>query len=539
MNRQRGFLAGIGVLGLLLAGCASQAPDPVSDDVTPGFLTVADDSIESSGTFRAYLDYDPVEANGVDPRYAELARTWQILGFSYETLVNIDENFELQPGLAESWEMVSPTEYVFQLRDDAVFSNGRPMTAEDVKGSLESLLASGSTWSLQLGPISSVEVTDELEVTVVLSSPYSPLLGALANTPAAVLPMQEILDGSVDISGETVGTGPFVATSHVQDESWVFEQNPHFHSRDQLGIDTMEIEVVPDEANRLAALREGSAQYAFFSKADALDLLAGTPEVRALNQQSTDFFYLVLNSTDPDSPLADARVRFAVNAAIDRTQLSDLTLSGYGKPTGVTPEALPDACAFEDLPSQQLDDAAIKDILAEAGAEDISLTFQVWNSEGTPAQMAQVVQQQLEPFGITVDIEVVDDATYYATFYGGDEPAGADIGLSYFAGYGDAVMVTRWWNSDVTKFTSRFMSSTPEINQLIVDAAEEPAGSERAEIIDSLCAEVDQNAEMVPLLTRPSVLAYRTDQLSPTFATTEGYNNPLRFLEEFRLINEE
>jgi peptide/nickel transport system substrate-binding protein len=537
MSRKRSLLAGIAVVGLLLAGCTSQPSDSLSKEASPGLLAVADDSIHSSGTFGIDLDSDPVEAHGMDPRYAELARSWQILSFSYETLLKMDQNFKLQPGLAKSWKMVSPTEYVFELRDDAVFSNGRPMTAQDVKGSLESLLASGSTWSLQLGPVSSVEVTGKLEVTVKLSSPYSPFLGALVNTPAAILPMKEILDGSVDITKETVGTGPFVATSHVQDQSWVFERNRHFHSPEQLGIDTIKVKVVADEANRLAALREGSVQYAFFSNSDAFDLLNGTPNVKALNQQSTDFYYLILNSTNPNSPLADERVRFAVNAAIKRAQLSDLTLSGYGKPTGVTPEALPDACTFKDLPSQQLSDDAIRKLLAEAGAKNITLKFQVWNSEGTPAKMAQVIQQQLKPFGINIDIETVDDATYYSTFYNGKGTAAADIGLSYFAGYGDAAMVTRWWNSDVTKFTSRFMSSTPKINQLIVDASKEPTGPERAKTLDALCTEVDRNAELVPLLTRPSVLAYRTDQLSPTFGTTEGYNNPLRFLNNFRLIN--
>lgn len=522
---------------LVLTGCTAAEPtDTATEEVAEGFLAVADDSIESNGTLRAYLDYDTVEPNGLDPRSADTARSWTIMGLSYETLVNIDENFEFTPGLAESWEEVSPTEYVFHLRDDAVFSNGRPMTADDVKGSIELLQESQSAWSLQLGPVASVEVTGELEVTVTLASPYTALLGALANTPAAILPVQEVRDGTVDLTTEMVGTGPFVATSHVQDESWTFEQNPNYHGIDELGIDALELEIVPDEANRLAAIRDGSAQYAFFNNADALDLLAGTAEARAVNQQNTDFYYAILNSTDPDSPLADERVRFAVNAAIDRAQLSELTLAGHGLATGVSPVSLPGACSPDELPSAQLSDEEITALLEEAGAEDIELSLTTWNSESAPGQIAQVIQQQLEPFGITVDIKIVDDATYGAEFYGSDETAGADIGISWYAGYGDAAMVSRWWNTDQAAFTARFMSGTPELNELVVAASEEPAGAGRDEVLTELCAEVDQTAEQVPLVTRPGVIAYRSDLLSPTINANEGYGDIFRYITDFRLI---
>lgn len=539
MRHARPLLVGLAAGALLLTGCTEPAADAGgSEEVAEGFLAVADDSIESSGTFRAYLDYDTVEPNGLDPRSADTARSWTIMGLTYETLVNIDENFEFTPGLAESWEVVSPTEYVFQLRDDAVFSNGRAMTPEDVKGSIELLLESQSAWSAQLGPVASVDVTGEHEVTVTLSSPYTALLGALANTPAAILPVQEVRDGSVDLTTEMVGTGPFVPTEHVQDESWTFEQNPHYHGLDELGIDAVELEIVPDEANRLAAIRDGSAQYAFFNNADALDLLAGTANATAVNQQNTDFYYVMLNSTDPESPLADEKVRQAINAAIDRQQLSDLALAGYGLATGVTPVELPGACNPEELPSAQMTDEEITAALEEAGAEDIELSLVTWNSESAPGQIAQIIQQQLEPFGVTVDIDIVDDATYGATFFNGG-PATADIGVSWYAGYGDAAMVSRWWNTELSPFTSGWMTGNPELNELVVAASEEPVGASRDAVLTELCAAVDENAEMVPLMTRPGVIAYRSDLVSPTINANEGYGDIFRYLTDFRLIGAE
>jgi peptide/nickel transport system substrate-binding protein len=539
MRPARPLLGGLAVALLVLTACSSDPTEPTANSAPEGFLAVADDSIESSGTLRAYLDYDTVEPNGLDPRFADTARSWTIMGLAYETLVNVDENFEITPGLATSWEEVSDTEYVFQLRDDAVFSNGRAMTAEDVTGSIDLLIESGSAWSLQLGPVESAEVTDDFEVTVTLASPYAAFLGALANTPAVVLPVEEIADGSVDITTDMVGTGPFIATDHVQDESWTFEQNPHYWGIDDLGIDTLELEIVPDEANRLAAIRDGSAHYAFFNNADALDLLAGTDDATAVKQQNTDFYYLILNSTDPDSPLADERVRFAVNAAIDRAQLSELALAGQGLETGVTPASLPGSCDPAELPSEQLTDDEIRDLLAEAGAEDITLSLTTWNSESAPGQLAQIIQQQLEPFGITVDIEIVDDATYGAAFYGSEDTAAADLGISWYAGYGDAGMVSRWWNTEEAQFTARFMSGSDELNGLVVSASETPVDDGRDEVLADLCAEVDTLSEQVPLVTRPGVIAYRSDLVSPTINATEGYGDIFRYITDFRLIGAE
>jgi len=523
-------------VALLLTACSSNDKDvsPGTGEASPGFLSVADTSLPTGGTLHADLDYDTVEANGLDPRYATTARSWTIEGLSYQTLVAVDQKFGFKPELATSWDIVSPTEYVFHLRKDAVFSNGRPMTADDVKGSIELLQESKSSWSLQLGPISSVEVNAPDEVTIHLSSPYTALLGALANTPAAIVPAAEVRAGTIDLAKQMVGTGPYVAVSHVQDESWSFEKNPHYYDAKKVGPDKLDIKIVPDEASRLAAIRDGSVQYAFFNNADSIDLLAGTKEVKAVNQQNTDFYYLILNSTDPSSPLHDEKVRFAVNAAIDRAQLSDLTLAGHGKATGVTPVGLPGSCTPSQLPSAKLSKADITKLLKDAGASDIHLSLVTWNEESAPGKIAQVIQQQLRPYGITVDIKVVDTATYTAAFYGGDQTASADLGISWYAGYGDAAMVSRWWNTDQATFTSRFMTGSKTLNDLVVQANEEPVGDSRDAVLTKLCSEVDRTAEQVPLMTRPGVIAYRTDQLSATVNSTEGYGDIFRYITDFR-----
>ena len=534
-----GALLAVGALAL--AGCTADTPTTGGGaaEVAPGFLAVADDSLAKGGTLSVYLDYDSVEVNGLNPQTADTARSWMLLGLSYDTLVSLDENFEPTPGVAESWEIVSPTEYVFTLRDDATFSNGRVVTADDVKGSLDMLLANpGSSWAGQVGAIEEVEITGEHEVTLHLSTPSTPLLGALAHVATSILPIAEIEAGEIDITTDLVGSGAYVATSHVQDESWTFEKNPYYHAVDDLGIDVIDIEIAADEASRLAAIRDGSADYAFFNNPDALDLLAGTPEAAAVPQQNTDLFFAIFNSVNPDSPFHDPQVRLAVNAMIDRQELADIAFGGTATPTGITPFALPDACNADDVPSAQLSDDEIRQILADAGAEGMSLSLLTWNSETGPGVLAQVIQQQLAEFDVNLELQIADDGIWGDALYG--DPAIAwedDMSITWYAGYGDASMVTNWFNTDVHAFPARYMTSTPEINQLIVEGAELPAGPERAASFTELCNSLDENSEIVPLVSRPGVIAYRTDTVSPTINSNEGYGDILRFISDFRMIS--
>ncbi|WP_240759352.1 ABC transporter substrate-binding protein, partial [Phytoactinopolyspora endophytica] len=110
----------------------------------PGYLAVADDSLPTGGELDVQTHIDASVATGLDPQLADLAAAWQLMSLVYETLVTIGPDFEIEPGLAESWETPDDTTYVFHLRDGVQFSNGRAMTADDVVGSLERQLELGS-----------------------------------------------------------------------------------------------------------------------------------------------------------------------------------------------------------------------------------------------------------------------------------------------------------------------------------------------------------------------------------------------------------
>ncbi|WP_166351908.1 ABC transporter substrate-binding protein [Phytoactinopolyspora limicola] len=536
---------GVACTALVVAACGSAgggsgADDPTSEadpevpaaEAAPGLLSTVDESLAPGGTLDLQVHIDAVGATGLDPQWADLASSWQVMGLVYETLVTVGPDFEVEPMLAESWEQPDDTTYVFHLRSGVEFSNGREMTADDVVGSLERLLELGSVWTGQLGPVESVSATDDATVEVVLAEPYTPFLAALANVPAAILPMREVADGTVDLDTTMLGTGPFVVEDHRPDVSWRFARNEGYWHPDQPALDGIDISIVPQEGSRIAALRDGSASMITLGNVDAPQVLGGVPQVEVLSQASTDYYYLMLNSQAPDSPFADPRVRQAINLAVDRQRIADAALGGLVNPTGVTPVGLPGACEPGDLPSATGDLDAARALLSEAGADDLTFQLSIFSTEPAPA-VAQVIEQSLREIGVSVEIEQLEEASWAGKVYGA-APAEFDAALSWFAGYADPGMVTKWWNPDVAGFNLGFMAADDELSSLIDAVNTAPPGPDREQLMADLCAAVEADAQMLPLVTRPIAVGYRADAISPTVYATEGYGNPLRRLAETR-----
>ncbi|NNN35632.1 ABC transporter substrate-binding protein [Streptomyces sp. S3(2020)] len=490
-----------------------------------GYLARSDASLKGSGPLTVQLDYDSVEAGGLDPQTAATARSWSIESLVYEPLVTVDAKFGIKPLLASSWKQPDATTYVFTLRKGVTFSNGRALTAADVVGSIKRLLKSKAAYAAQLGPVKSVRATGADEVTVELSKAYTPFLAALANTPAAILPMKEIEDGSLDPQKEMLGTGPFVVKDHKQDQYWNFTPNTAYRDAKSVRITDLKVEIVPQEAARLAALRNGTAGLVNFNNVDSMDQLTGTRNAEVVSQTNSDFYYLIQNSKNPDSPLADEKVRFALDSALNREEIASVALGGQSQPTGVTPSVLPGACDPAKLPAETGDTAPLKNVG--------TLRLAVYTSEPAVGQIAQVIQQQLAEAGVTVKIQKYDDTTYGAKVFGAEPDF--DLAVGWFAGYVDASMVSRWWNPVLAGFSGTFLNDDKTLDALIDRAASEPDGAARTKTLAALCARVDTAAQMLPLVTRPSVVGYRTDQVSPTLRTAEGYGNFLRDITSYTL----
>jgi peptide/nickel transport system substrate-binding protein/glutathione transport system substrate-binding protein len=163
------------------------------------------------GTLIYGLSTEPPD---LDPHINSGASNGTIKMAVYEGLVKYWHGGQIVPALAERWGFVGQTQYVFHLRRDLKFHNGDPVTADDVKFSLERILDPRTAASLRgsLSVIQSIEVMDPLTVKVILRQPFSPFIAYLAQPYAAIVSRKHV-QGGANLRSTMMGAGPFKSSA--------------------------------------------------------------------------------------------------------------------------------------------------------------------------------------------------------------------------------------------------------------------------------------------------------------------------------------
>jgi peptide/nickel transport system substrate-binding protein len=390
-------LTGAGAVAVGLGACAGDAS---SGSGTPG------------GTLRV-LASDGSPNDTLDPLRME--RAFQILAapLIYESLVDLDEQLLPVPRLAESFEPAAGGQtWTFQLREGVTFHDGAPLTAGDVAYSITRALdpeaGSGNSLASQLEGIllpSGITVVDPRTIRFDLEQAYVFFPNAMATRFA------RIYRADTTDFANPVGTGPFRYVSLVPGQEFTAERNPDFW-RNEVTLDRVVIANVAEDASRVSSLLAGDADVVFEIALSAAPDIEAADGYTILQQPNARWLSLALDATvDPfDKP----DVVRAIKLALDRQQIIDNALGGYGTIGYDTPIAAQDEW-FGDLPEPARDLATARELLAGAGYPDGLELPAVVGLSDEPATMAflQVAQQQLAEAGIRFEITPESGATYW------------------------------------------------------------------------------------------------------------------------------
>ena len=484
----------------------------------------------------------PNDVDSFDVHVSTNAVTWQVLFLAYESLVEPNEDLTgFDPLVAESWEQPSPTTYVFHIRENAKFSNGRSVTASDVVSSLNRLRSpdTASFWARQLGPVTEIVADDDRTVRIELERPYSALLAALSGVNASIIPAEELEAGTFDVTKEMLGSGPFMVTEHLQDESWTLMRNPHYWRADHPVADEIKILIIPDDAARIAALRDGRVHVANFDSPDTPALLGREENIGTVVQPTTDYYRLDVQALpDGGSAFADQRVRQAMVLGLDREAISNLALAGTGAVDYPVARAFQSAAACTGMESYQEPRSArvekARALLQEANAEGVEIGLIASPTVPVFPLIGQVISESLKDIGMNVTVEAVPRAEWLTRSFVTGE---FDMAISWFAGYSDPIMVPAWWDPEFAGWNKPFMLRDMELVGLLDEAKATPAGPARDALFTQICSIIDVQANMVPLVNKPAVVGYREDLLNVRIHPLEGFANHLKYIEEFALIN--
>lgn len=514
----RGMLVGGAVVGAgVLAGCGERRNASATSTAAASIET------QRGGTI---VWGKPAEATLLDPTTGGVGSSMELFQIVYDPLIAVDGDLRLIPALAESWEQPSDTELLFTLREGVRFSSGRALTADDVVATFERYFdpraASSLSSFVQAG--TRVARVDARTVRFTLPETSSTFLPALASAYAVILPMREVAAGRIDLSKEMLGTGPFMVKSHKAGSSWTLVRNPHAWQPPV--ADELQIRIMPDDNARIAALRDGSIDLTYFDVPDAERLLADVPDTEVKVQDRTDFYALVLNATGRDSPFTDQRVRQAISHAIDREQIRDIALAGTGHPTGAV------SAAFGDVappPTLAFDPEKARALLAEAGRAGLS--FEIVYPGEAFGRIAQVLQQNMEAIGVSVELGSLEEGVWVDRVYT-QRPPKFDATVSWYAAYVGPAQALNLWNSDISPFA--FQVRDPRAQALIKAAQQAPEG-EQEEALAAASAAIDELAGTIPLVTKNATIAWRTDLIKVEIDDKDGNIHPLRHSPEYAL----
>jgi peptide/nickel transport system substrate-binding protein len=355
----------------------------------------------------------------LDPRVGIDGQSERIDELLFDALLTRDEHFNVQPGLAERWEIPDPLTYVFHLHRGVKFHDGRALTSRDVKWTFDSLLQGKirSTKTSTYHYVDRIEAPDDLTLVFHLKEPFAALLWNISEGAIGIVPY-----GSLDeMTRQPVGTGPFRFVSAETDKEVILERNDAYWG-EVPHLARVRFAVVPDATTEALELRKGSADVVINSpmSSDTIATLGGYPSLTVQHGPGTRLAYVAFNLRDPI--LKDVRVRQAIGYALDRRPMMEYLWRGHVEPAySILPRQ---SWAYDgDVPHYDYDPGKARQLLDAAGYPEVNgvrfhITMKTSTFEETRLMVA-VMQQQLREVGIALDIRTFESATFLADVVSG------------------------------------------------------------------------------------------------------------------------
>jgi peptide/nickel transport system substrate-binding protein len=414
--RRLGVLGGGAMFGGALAtqlGGASALASPIAPAGRARGRFQDDPAPQRGGTVVAATIDKPVN---MDPAFAELYSSMQVYQNIFSKLVYTDENFEIIPGLAKAWNQVDPVTWEFDLVDNAVFHNGEPFTSADVAFTFERLFDPevGAPNAVFFGAVDQVETDGDYKVRITLKHPWGSFLADLA---AALEIVNETAVTTLDPRLEPVGTGPFRFTEWVKDDHITLDRWDQYFAPERPYLDRVIFKAIADDTVRLTGLQTGEMQWVMqipLQKVPEMMEAGGDIKSTLGAPYLPDMIYL--NSSKP--PFDDKRVRQAIAWSVNRDEI--VKVAFFGQAIAATEAINPDNPLYSgvNLWADGPDYDRAKALLAEAGMEGLTFSFDGQPQVPTQVKSAQVLQQQLERAGITMNIQNYESGEWITRLLG-------------------------------------------------------------------------------------------------------------------------
>ena len=434
------------------------------------------------------------------------------------------------PMLAESWESSEDgLTWTVTLKPDLLFQDGTPCDAEAVKWSFDRFLVEDHPFydppynllSYFLGGpgidkgIASVEVVDPTTLTFTLKAPLATFETDMMNGYAAVIsPTAMEAEGLTGFGEKPVCTGPYMVSTWEKGVRLVLDRFDGYYG-EPAKIDQIIIRPIVENAARFAALQQGEVDFITAMGPEFIPMVNQDPNLQLLQSPGFHIWWIALNVHE--EPLANVKVRQALNYAVNKQLIVDTILQGAATLTNgpIIGHSWGNDPAVEPYP---YDPEMAKSLLAEAGYAD-GFTTRFWVPESgsgmvAPTEIAQVVQADLAAVGVTAEIVTQEWTSYVADWQTSGLDAGTGYGLAEMSWNFSSPDPAQWLDVNVKTdahppdggFNGSFYSN-PEVDELLTQAEASASQDERAELFKRAQAVMREDCPWIFMFSANNVAA--------------------------------
>lgn len=528
-RRSVALIAGAAAAALALSGCtpaettggSTAAPEWEYTTQTP----------EPSGDIDSFTWANYAEPYSLDYAYAFDYADNMVLSNVCESLLRLNPDYTLSPGLAESFEQTSELTWVYRIRPGVTFHDGTALTAADVVASMNRHLdpAVGSSWYSVYQNVASIEQTGDMEVTVTTTIPDSQFNQGMGGSAGVVESAATLAERGTDY-GNSTGlvncTGPFELSEWQSGESITLTRYDGYWD-ESLKAKSGEVEFVfmNDSTARVNALKSGDVDGSWMLPVDSIAQLQGSGSGDVYFGLSTATSNLIISNLE--GPLGDLKVRQALMYALDREGILDAAAMGYGEvsnaltqesswgeATGATRDG-----AFEGLEEYPTNLEEAKKLVEEAGVAGERIVFATAPIGNDFNVISQATAAAAQSIGLEAEIKTVTPNAYTALF--SDPSAREGVDLFYTVWYLSSPDPLEMYAVLRTgEFSNYGNWSDPEYDEIATQAVGTFDAEERAKLTSKLQHIANEQLPWLPLYAAPMpvFLSERITGVAPSIA---------------------
>lgn len=497
-----GILAGIMACTVAMTGCGGSGSSgqttgagstPAESGTTAGGESGTDGQAvqEDSKVLKIGAASDIIT---LDPHDQNQTNTGDLFKSIGSQLFVRDLDFQLQGDLCTEYEQVDDLTWTFTIRDDASFSNGDPITVEDVKWSLDRVSTDESLVGyIYFKYIDNVEIVDEHTIKVTTESARPDMTSLLCMSSSTILPSKYIEANGMDAYiKEPICSGAYLLKEWIPDDHYTLVPNPDYYGTPATWEEVI-VRAIPESSTRVSELLTGGVDLIYNVPVNEWERVSNNTDgygTSLVYGETSRIMLIILRMTDGWA-CEDPLVREAIEYAIDKNAICDTLLLGAGTPTrtriGSSVVGFNNDL-FGSENGDMYDPEKAKELLAQGGYSEGQLELNMTASSGRylmDAEMAQMIAAYLEAVGIKVNLELVDATVLSNMFSNKENKDVFMIGLSD-GQYDGCYPLAQFCDPIRTEGQSDY--DNPEIVEMYQQARVERDPEKRAELASQIQA---------------------------------------------------